>query len=71
MQLRSEYTVNFLLKDLMTAYRCSLDCVIKEWSDLRVGALGEDFRTVKSDEMRVLKAKRALDNPSLILLRSP
>lgn len=48
-----------------------MDCVIKEWSDLRVGALGEDFRTVKSDEMRDLKAKRALDNPSLILLRSP
>jgi hypothetical protein len=55
----------------MRAYRCSFDCVIKESSDLRVGALGEDFRTVKSEEMRDLKAKRVLASPSLIFLRSP
>ena len=44
---------------------------MKESSDLRVGALGEDFRTVKSEEMRDLKAKRVPANPSLIFLRSP
>lgn len=59
------------MKDLMRAYRCSFDCVIKESSDLRVGALGEDFRTVKSEEIRDLKAKRVLASPSLIFLRSP
>ena len=44
---------------------------MKESKDLRVGAVGEDLRTVKSEEMRDLKANRVLDRPSLIFLRSP
>ena len=44
---------------------------MKESKDLSVGAVGEDFRTVKSEEMSDLKAKRVLDRPSLIFLRSP